>query len=254
MDIKISQLPVYENAQTNGNDSMPIVDSVNGITKRISLSQLDTRWQALPPTGVNGQYLRKTSSGAEWATPNKSEVGLGNVDNTSDLNKPISTATQAALNNKANITQLALKQDKLPTGSDGQLLTLSGGSPVWQTFSLGAAPKEIATQTLAAASQISFLSSNGPMQLVTLNSSGGAVQLAFNAFGNGPAIGGEVRVLVGISDTNYPIIEVPEGADNVDEVVIPNGTLYLSKGTIAVFYYIGAIKRWIEASRQVISY
>ena len=27
----------------------------------------------------------------------KAQVGLGNVDNTSDLNKPISTATQAAL-------------------------------------------------------------------------------------------------------------------------------------------------------------
>lgn len=31
----------------------------------------------------------------------KSTVGLGNVDNTSDLNKPISTATQNALNAKA---------------------------------------------------------------------------------------------------------------------------------------------------------
>ena len=30
----------------------------------------------------------------------KSDIGLGNVDNTSDLNKPISTATQTALNNK----------------------------------------------------------------------------------------------------------------------------------------------------------
>ena len=30
----------------------------------------------------------------------KAQVGLGNVDNTSDLNKPISTATQNALNNK----------------------------------------------------------------------------------------------------------------------------------------------------------
>jgi hypothetical protein len=36
----------------------------------------------------------------------KANVGLGNVDNTSDLNKPISTATQAALNLKANITSL----------------------------------------------------------------------------------------------------------------------------------------------------
>jgi hypothetical protein len=32
----------------------------------------------------------------------KSDVGLGNVDNTSDLNKPVSTATQTALNLKAN--------------------------------------------------------------------------------------------------------------------------------------------------------
>lgn len=32
----------------------------------------------------------------------KSSVGLGNVDNTSDANKPISTATQTALNGKAN--------------------------------------------------------------------------------------------------------------------------------------------------------
>lgn len=32
----------------------------------------------------------------------KSQVGLGSVDNTSDLNKPISTATQTALNNKVD--------------------------------------------------------------------------------------------------------------------------------------------------------
>ena len=32
----------------------------------------------------------------------KSDVGLGNVDNTADLNKPISTATQTALNGKVD--------------------------------------------------------------------------------------------------------------------------------------------------------
>lgn len=35
-------------------------------------------------------------------TLTKSDVGLGNVDNTSDANKPVSTATQTALNLKAN--------------------------------------------------------------------------------------------------------------------------------------------------------
>lgn len=34
------------------------------------------------------------------------QVGLGNVNNTSDLNKPISTATQTALNDKADTTDL----------------------------------------------------------------------------------------------------------------------------------------------------
>ena len=35
----------------------------------------------------------------------KAQVGLGNVDNTSDANKPVSTATQTALNLKANKVQ-----------------------------------------------------------------------------------------------------------------------------------------------------
>lgn len=35
---------------------------------------------------------------------NKADVGLGNVDNVSDLNKPISNATQAALDLKANLS------------------------------------------------------------------------------------------------------------------------------------------------------
>lgn len=41
----------------------------------------------------------------ELVTLTKADVGLGNVDNTSDLSKPISTATQTALNGKqATIT------------------------------------------------------------------------------------------------------------------------------------------------------
>ena len=39
----------------------------------------------------------------------KAQVGLGNVDNTSDLNKPISTLTQAALNNKVDKVSTANK-------------------------------------------------------------------------------------------------------------------------------------------------
>lgn len=55
----------------------------------------------VPEGGSTGQYIEKTSSGTtRWATPTKAKVGLPNVDNTSDLNKPISIAMQQALDAK----------------------------------------------------------------------------------------------------------------------------------------------------------
>lgn len=59
--------------------------------------------QGVPMGGTTNQALTKNSNtdfDTEWTTIDKAFVGLGNVDNTSDLNKPISTATQAALNGK----------------------------------------------------------------------------------------------------------------------------------------------------------
>ena len=41
----------------------------------------------------------------------KAQVQLGNVDNTSDVNKPISTATQTALNNKVDKTDFNALQE-----------------------------------------------------------------------------------------------------------------------------------------------
>ena len=55
--------------------------------------------QGGPETGELLKY-----DGSEWTNDSlvKSEVGLGNVDNTSDADKPVSTATQTALSAKAN--------------------------------------------------------------------------------------------------------------------------------------------------------
>ena len=47
--------------------------------------------------GTSAQYWRGDKV---WSTLDKAAVGLGNVDNTSDSNKPISSATQTALNGK----------------------------------------------------------------------------------------------------------------------------------------------------------
>ena len=54
--------------------------------------------------GTTTQYYRGDKS---WQTLNKAAVGLGNVDNTADTDKPVSSATQTALNSKANTSSLA---------------------------------------------------------------------------------------------------------------------------------------------------
>lgn len=53
----------------------------------------------------------------------KSMVGLGNVDNTSDVNKPISTATQNALNLKENTANKNSANGYAGLGSDGKLFS-----------------------------------------------------------------------------------------------------------------------------------
>jgi hypothetical protein len=48
----------------------------------------------------------------------KADIGLPNVDNTSDLNKPISTATQTALDGKADLEGGFVKANQLPSYVD----------------------------------------------------------------------------------------------------------------------------------------
>lgn len=63
--------------------------------------------QTIAP-GTAGQVLVSggASALASFQAANPSLVGLGNVDNTSDANKPVSTATQTALNLKADAADL----------------------------------------------------------------------------------------------------------------------------------------------------
>lgn len=66
----------------------------------------------------------------------KADVGLGNVDNTSDANKPVSTATQTALDAKANASQLKFI---LTGNAPGEVLlgdVVEGGIPMPDTIVL----------------------------------------------------------------------------------------------------------------------
>lgn len=60
-----------------------------------------SNWQQiLAPTGTTG-LVQSVNNKVGVVVIDKYDVGLGNVDNTSDLNKPISTAVQTALDGKA---------------------------------------------------------------------------------------------------------------------------------------------------------
>jgi hypothetical protein len=69
-----------------------------------STSLLGSGDVAVQPTLVSGTNIKTIEGQSLLGSGNidlsKSDVGLGNVDNTSDANKPISTATQTALNAK----------------------------------------------------------------------------------------------------------------------------------------------------------
>lgn len=97
----------------------------NGTTKIVDLANLGSGGGGsvtaadITDAGAAGRQVLQGATVAAIKTVLalvKADVGLGNVDNTSDANKPVSTATQTVLNAKADSStvtaSLALKTDK----------------------------------------------------------------------------------------------------------------------------------------------
>jgi hypothetical protein len=73
-------------------------NDTRGDARYYTKSQSDTNYEA-----KNANIQSHIASTANPHGVTKSQVGLGSVDNTSDVNKPVSTAQQSALDLKANI-------------------------------------------------------------------------------------------------------------------------------------------------------
>jgi hypothetical protein len=86
-DKKISALDAIVTIATD--DVLPIVDTSASTTKKISISQIKSE-----------APVQSVASKTGAVTLVKGDVGLSNVDNTADTDKPISSATQSALNAK----------------------------------------------------------------------------------------------------------------------------------------------------------
>lgn len=86
---------------------------------RSSITSLSSTVSGKEPSitgGTTAQYWRGDKS---WQALNKAAVGLGLVDNTSDIGKPISTAQQSALDVKVDYGQNLFNGLRNPTFEDG---------------------------------------------------------------------------------------------------------------------------------------
>ena len=90
-----------------------------------------TDWDSLPYQESGGGVETVTGNGVDntdpenpvLSFPNPSDIGLGNVDNTSDADKPISNATQTALDDKASDADLTTLGSEVSINTQNILLT-----------------------------------------------------------------------------------------------------------------------------------
>lgn len=80
-------------------------DVANNFTADVIQTAIDHTQLQNKGTNTHAQIDTHISNTSNPHAVTKAQVGLGNVDNTSDLNKPISTATQTALNAKVDDTE-----------------------------------------------------------------------------------------------------------------------------------------------------
>jgi hypothetical protein len=104
------------NATTTSLGKIQLTGDLGGTATNPTVPGLASK-EPVITAGATTQYYRGDKS---WQTLDKTAVGLSNVDNTSDASKPISSATQTALDLKANLASPTLTGTPLaPTASAG---------------------------------------------------------------------------------------------------------------------------------------
>lgn len=137
---------------------MPLTTFIDSVTP------VTAAWLNGVDAAVNG-----TLNGATDAATTRTAIGLGNVDNTSDVNKPVSTAQQTALNGKADTVHVHTISDLTQTGAVlGQVPTWDGAAWVPQS------PSTLAFVTVAGTTQNAisgnhYILTNAALTTVTLS-------------------------------------------------------------------------------------
>ena len=127
--------------ETRKNGGRPTIKQMNAEQQSTDLKILWLNENSVTPFDSTIDYptnavtvkdgVFKIFDGSVWEVfLDKTDIGLGNVDNTSDLNKPISTATQTALDLKADkvfIDNTLLLQQEINDRGGATWYTKSGG-------------------------------------------------------------------------------------------------------------------------------
>jgi hypothetical protein len=195
-----------------------------------STSLLGSGDVAVQPTLVSGTNIKTIEGqsllGAGNINLTATDVGLGNVDNTSDANKPVSTATQTALN---------LKQDTLVSATN--IKTINGssvlGSGNLDVFAL------VPIQTVTSSATVTPTSSN---QLVVITAQ--ATALTFAVPTGTPAQGQPLMIRIKDNGTARAITWTSgTGGYRAIGVTLPTTTV-VNKTTYVGCIYNSTDSRW----------
>lgn len=139
-------------------DDTPTSDSNNPVKSSGIKSYVDTYGGKIDSISINGTNQPIINKNVDLpAYPTKASLGLNNVDNTSDLDKPISTATQSALDLKADTSDLENYVDLTNAQTITGEKTFKGGVKIGNSTST-ATPQIL----LDSSDRIAFYFGNNP--------------------------------------------------------------------------------------------
>ena len=159
-------------------------------------------------TTVNGHALSSN------ITLTKADIGLGNVDNTSDLNKPISNATQTALDTKVNKSDIV---DNLTTNDATKVLSAKQGKVLKDGLDSEISDRELADTTLQNNINAEATArGNADLTLQTaINASGHKITLSIDS---------DYKLTATLKDKNNTIISTSNVIDLPLESVVVSGS------------------------------
>lgn len=185
----------------------------------------------------------------------KGHVGLGNVDNTSDANKPVSTAGQTALDLKANLASPALTgTPTAPTATPGTNTTqvattafVTAASGTYLAYDAGGDASAARPAVAASATVAWFNSPSEPTNLGTYDlwvdsaATGGVRRLAFTDFSGASneftnATDTLTRLHAGTLDTAVTFTAPDNG------IVVVNGSFIARHSSVAGAFKYGLIE------------